>query len=70
MGGGTGTGAAPIVAKIAHEMGVLTLGLVTAPFACEGRKKIAREGIEALKQHVDSLIVLSISLVKTTVFRR
>ena len=59
MGGGTGTGAAPIVAEIAREMGVLTVAVVTKPFAFEGkRKKIAEAGIEALKQHVDSLIII------------
>lgn len=59
MGGGTGTGAAPIVAEIAREMGILTVAVVTKPFAFEGkRKKIAEAGIEALKQHVDSLIII------------
>ena len=59
MGGGTGTGAAPIIAEIAREMGVLTVAVVTKPFAFEGkRKKIAEAGIEALKQHVDSLIII------------
>ena len=59
MGGGTGTGAAPIVAEIAREMGVLTVAVVTKPFAFEGkRKKVAEAGIEALKQHVDSLIII------------
>ena len=59
MGGGTGTGAAPIIAEIAREMGVLTVAVVTKPFAYEGvRKKIAEAGIKALKQHVDSLIVI------------
>ncbi|MEI8033846.1 MAG: cell division protein FtsZ [Betaproteobacteria bacterium] len=59
MGGGTGTGAAPVVAEIAKEMGVLTVAVVTKPFAFEGkRQKIAMEGLEALSQHVDSLIVI------------
>jgi cell division protein FtsZ len=59
MGGGTGTGAAPIFAEIAREMGVLTVAVVTKPFAFEGkRRKIAEAGIEALKQHVDSLIII------------
>ena len=59
MGGGTGTGAAPIIAEIAREMGVLTVAVVTKPFAFEGkRKKIAEAGIELLKQHVDSLIII------------
>jgi cell division protein FtsZ len=59
MGGGTGTGAAPIVAEIARSMGVLTVAVVTKPFAFEGkRQKVALVGIEALKQHVDSLIII------------
>jgi cell division protein FtsZ len=59
MGGGTGTGAAPVVAEIARSMGVLTVAVVTKPFAFEGkRQKVALVGIEALKQHVDSLIII------------
>ncbi len=59
MGGGTGTGAAPVVAEIAKELGVLTVAVVTKPFAFEGkRQRIALEGLEALSQHVDSLIVI------------
>lgn len=60
MGGGTGTGAAPIVAKIAREQGALTIGVVTRPFAFEGNKRgqIAHEGIDRLKEHVDTLIVI------------
>ncbi len=59
MGGGTGTGAAPVVAEIAKELGVLTVAVVTKPFAFEGkRQRIAMEGLEALSQHVDSLIVI------------
>ena len=59
MGGGTGTGAAPIVAEIAREMGILTVAVVTKPFAFEGkRQRVAEAGIEALKQHVDSLIII------------
>ena len=60
MGGGTGTGAAPVVAQIAKEMGILTIGIVTKPFAFEGAKRMkqAEQGIEALRQHVDSLIVI------------
>jgi cell division protein FtsZ len=60
MGGGTGTGAAPIVAQIAKELGVLTVAVVTKPFVFEGRKrmKIAEEGIVELSQHVDSLITI------------
>ncbi len=60
MGGGTGTGAAPVVAQIAHESGALTVGVVTRPFPFEGkrRKSQAEEGIEALRQSVDTLIVI------------
>ncbi len=60
MGGGTGTGAAPVVAQIARDMGILTVGVVTKPFVFEGanRMKIAMKGIEDLSQHVDSLITI------------
>ena len=60
MGGGTGTGAAPIVAQIAKEMGILTIGIVTKPFAFEGAKRMqqAEAGIAALREHVDSLVVI------------
>ncbi len=60
MGGGTGTGAAPIVAEVAREMGILTVAVVTKPFSFEGRKrlKIAEEGIKELKDNVDSLIII------------
>ncbi len=58
MGGGTGTGAAPVVAKAAREMGILTVGVVTRPYSFEKRDKIAEAGIEELSQHVDSLIVI------------
>jgi cell division protein FtsZ len=59
MGGGTGTGAAPIIAEVAKEMGILTVAVVTKPFAFEGKRtKVASEGLEALSQHVDSLIVI------------
>jgi len=60
MGGGTGTGAAPVVAEIAREMGVLTIGIVTKPFEIEGRArhKAAIEGITKLKEHVDSIIII------------
>jgi cell division protein FtsZ len=59
MGGGTGTGAAPVVAEIAREMGILTVAVVTKPFSFEGkRQKVAAVGIEQLKQHVDSLIII------------
>ena len=59
MGGGTGTGAAPVVAEIAKELGILTVAVVTKPFAFEGkRQRIAQEGIESLSPFVDSLIVV------------
>jgi cell division protein FtsZ len=59
MGGGTGTGAAPIVAEIAKELGILTVAVVTKPFSFEGKRmKVAMQGIEALAQHVDSLIIV------------
>lgn len=61
MGGGTGTGAAPIFAKIAKELGALTIGVVTRPFSFEGKSRSnqASEGIQALKENVDSLIIIS-----------
>jgi len=60
MGGGTGTGAAPVIAKLAKESGALTIGVVTKPFSFEGarRKRIAEEGIKRLKESVDTLIVI------------
>ena len=60
MGGGTGTGAAPIVAEIAREMGILTVAVVTKPFPFEGKKRmlIAEQGMKELSQHVDSLITI------------
>src|SRR6185295_4304530 len=59
MGGGTGTGAAPVVAEVAKDLNVLTVAVVTKPFAFEGkRQRVAQEGIEALGQHVDSLIIV------------
>ncbi len=60
MGGGTGTGAAPIVAQIARELGILTVGIVTKPFAFEGKRRMqqAEAGIAALREHVDSLVVI------------
>jgi len=59
MGGGTGTGAAPIIAEVAKEMGILTVAVVTKPFAFEGRRtKVAQDGLEELSKHVDSLIVI------------
>lgn len=61
MGGGTGTGAAPVVARVAREMGILTIGIVTIPFLFEGRDKIiqAIEGVEAIKQNVDALMIIN-----------
>ena len=60
MGGGTGTGAAPVISKIAKDMGILTIGIVTKPFTLEGRTRMknATEGIERLKESVDTLIVI------------
>jgi cell division protein FtsZ len=60
MGGGTGTGAAPVVAEIAQDLGALTVGIVTKPFSFEGKKRMdqAVKGLEELKKHVDTLIVI------------
>lgn len=60
MGGGTGTGAAPMIAKVARDLGILTLGIVTTPFSFEGKKRHsnAEEGIRNLSQHVDTLIII------------
>lgn len=61
MGGGTGTGGAPVVARIARELGALTVGVVTRPFSFEGgrRARLAMAGIERLREHVDTLIVIA-----------
>ena len=61
MGGGTGTGGAPIISKICKDLGILTVGIVTTPFAYEGKKRQlqAEEGIKILKQYVDTLLVIS-----------
>lgn len=61
MGGGTGTGAAPIIAKTAKDMGILTVGIVTIPFLFEGNKKIdqALDGVEEMSKHVDALLVIN-----------
>lgn len=61
MGGGTGTGAAPVVAEIAKSLGILTIGIVTKPFIFEGIRRMnqAKKGIELIKKYVDSLIVIS-----------
>ncbi len=61
MGGGTGTGAAPVIAKLAREMGILTVGIVTVPFTFEGKKRIehAENGIQNLKEYVDTMLLIS-----------
>lgn len=61
MGGGTGTGGAPVIAKVAQELGALTVGIITTPFAFEGKLRTlhANEGIKALRRYVDSLIVIN-----------
>ncbi len=61
MGGGTGTGAAPVVARVAKELGILTVGIVTIPFRFEGARKIdqALDGVEAMAKHVDALLVIN-----------
>jgi cell division protein FtsZ len=60
MGGGTGTGAAPIIAKQARELGILTIGIVTIPFSFEGRKRVeqAMEGVDELSNYVDALLII------------
>lgn len=60
MGGGTGTGAAPVVAEIAQNLGALTVAIVTRPFSFEGKRRMdnAIGGIEELKKHVDTIIVI------------
>ncbi len=61
MGGGTGTGAAPVIAEVSKKMGILTVGIVTIPFRFEGNKKIdqALDGVERMKDHVDALLVIN-----------
>lgn len=61
MGGGTGTGGAPVVAKICRELGILTVGIVTLPFAYEGRKRMkqAQEGIDCMREYVDTILIIS-----------
>ena len=61
MGGGTGTGAAPVIASVAKDMGILTVGIVTVPFGFEGKKRRqqAEQGVEELKKHVDTLLIIS-----------
>ena len=61
MGGGTGTGGAPVISKICRELGILTVGIVTTPFTYEGRKRMkqAQEGIERMREHVDTILIIS-----------
>ena len=61
MGGGTGTGGAPVVSKICRDLGILTVGIVTTPFTYEGRKRMkqAQEGIERMRDHVDTILIIS-----------
>ncbi len=61
MGGGTGTGGAPVVSKICRELGILTVGIVTMPFTYEGRKRMkqAQEGIDRMREHVDTILIIS-----------
>lgn len=61
MGGGTGTGGAPVVSKICRELGILTVGIVTTPFSYEGKKRLrqAEEGIARMREHVDTMLVIS-----------
>ncbi len=61
MGGGTGTGGAPIIARICKELGILTVGIVTTPFSYEGKKRMAQadEGVSRLKDYVDTLLIIS-----------
>ncbi|MBR5590084.1 MAG: methylated-DNA--[Anaerotignum sp.] len=67
MGGGTGTGAAPVVASVARELDILTVGIVTMPFSFEGKRRYqqAREGIEELRKYVDALLVISNDKLRT-----
>lgn len=61
MGGGTGTGAAPVIARVSKELGILTVGIVTIPFRFEGKRKIdqALDGVEEMAKHVDALLVIN-----------
>ena len=61
MGGGTGTGAAPVIAQVAKDLGILTVGIVTVPFNFEGRKRRqqAEEGLERMRQNVDTLLIIN-----------
>ena len=71
MGGGTGTGAAPVIAEIAQDLGALTVGIVTKPFSFEGRKRMehALGGLDELKKHVDTLIVIPNDRLRETIDR-
>ncbi|OHD56052.1 MAG: cell division protein FtsZ [Spirochaetes bacterium GWF1_51_8] len=72
MGGGTGTGASPIFAKVAKEMGALTVAVVTIPFEFEGNKRyaVARQGIERLKEHVDTMLIITNSRILKIIDRK
>lgn len=61
MGGGTGTGGAPVVSKVCRDLGILTVGIVTTPFSYEGRKRMkqAQEGIDRMREHVDTILIIS-----------
>lgn len=61
MGGGTGTGGAPVISKICRDLGILTVGIVTTPFTYEGRRRMkqAQEGIERMREHVDTILIIS-----------
>jgi cell division protein FtsZ len=67
MGGGTGTGGAPVVAKICRDLGILTVGIVSTPFSYEGKKRMmqAEEGIKRLREHVDTILVISNDKLRT-----
>src|ERR671935_3072510 len=72
MGGGTGTGAAPVVAQLSQELGALTVGVVTRPFSFEGRRRaeVASVGVDELRDHVDTLIVIENDRLLQVVERR
>jgi cell division protein FtsZ len=72
MGGGTGTGAAPVIANIAKAMGILTIGIVTKPFSFEGKKRSenANTGLEKIKEAVDTLIVIPNDKIYTVVDKK
>jgi len=72
MGGGTGTGAAPVIAKLAKEMGILTVAIVSVPFEFEGKKRfeIAQQGLKKLKENVDTILIISNTRVYSVVERK